>query len=825
MGGFGGQSAHWGAMDALAELRLGLRSLTRTPGYFTLGVVTLALGIGATTVLFSVTESVLWRPYTFSGAERLVELTEFNPRVNPLGNPVSAPNFRDWRERTHSFSQLAAITFGETHSLTGAGERVRSNAVSTGFFEMLEVHPAAGRTFSPQEEQSADARAVMVSDAFRRKRFGSGDVLGQQVKLDGELYTIIGVMPEGFRLEFSDGTAEPDLFLPLHPAEAGRKRNQRSLEVVGRLAPGVTLQRAQRELSAVAGQLAAEHPEDANWTARLENLREASTKFEQRSLFLFLGFAGLVLLVACANVAGLQLVRFTGRRREYALRIALGARRSALVRQGLAENAWIAVPGAALGALLASWGVAGVRAVLPAGKLVRSAEIAMDGTALAFVMALAAGLTLVLALAPLAGQQHLHLDEALRGGTKGGTTDRGTRRRLDLLMGAEVALAFVLLFSAGLFVSSYQRLSGAPLGFEPRDVLTMRISPGVGPRTGAVERRRYFGGLLETARHLGGVRDAALANGLPLDFPAGVKIERQGASLDSLARVVTSQYFGVMGISLLRGREFADTDAADAPRVAIVNENLAKALFGKQDPVGRRLTLLPDGDASIATGSVEIVGLARNTSELGVDEVPFQDVYLPFSQSPMRSMYVLLKTGGRAEEISTALRTEIRRMDADGVLYNIATMEERVRSGLRGAQFNLALVAVFAGLALLLAAVGVYGAVAFSTAQRTREFALRIALGAQPGSIVRLTLRNMARLTLAGAVCGLCAALVLGQVLKSALYMAPHLHTGMLYRVAVNDPVLLALAAALLVTVATLASVTPAARASWVHPGEALRHE
>ena len=410
-------------MNVFHALRLGLRSLTRTPGFFALALVTLSLGIGATTVLFSITESVLWRPFSFSEPERLVELTEFNPKVNPLGSPVSAANFLDWRQRSRSFERLAAMTFGESHSLTGSGERVRSTSVSAGFFETLRVPPATGRTFTDGEERSTDARVVVLTDAFWRSRFdAAADVLGRQVKLDGERYTVVGVLPADFRLEFLPGVAAPDLFLPLHPGDAMRKRNQRGLMAVGRLKDGVSAPQAAQEMSVVAIQLAAKHPEDANWTVNVENLRVAATKFESRTLFLFLGFACLVLLIACANVAGLQLVRFTGRQKEYALRLALGARRGALLRQALAENAWIAIPGGVLGALLASWGVAGVRAVLPAGGLARSTEIAMGVGSLAFVLALSLGATLLFALAPALLAWKLDLDRALRAGSKGATS-------------------------------------------------------------------------------------------------------------------------------------------------------------------------------------------------------------------------------------------------------------------------------------------------------------------------------------------------------------------------------------------------------------------
>ncbi|SPE25673.1 membrane hypothetical protein [Candidatus Sulfopaludibacter sp. SbA3] len=449
----------------------------------------------------------------------------------------------------------------------------------------------------------------------------------------------------------------------------------------------------------------------------------------------------------------------------------------------------------------------------------------MDGGSLAFVLAISLVVTLLFALAPALLSRTLDLDQSLRAGSKAGTVDRRTRRRMDFLIASEVALAFLLLFGAGLFVSSHSRLQQAPLGFDPHDVLTMRIVPGGNPKSTPEERRLFFGRLFQKAQSLPAVQHAAMAGGLPLDFPAGVSLAHAGAELSSLARVITPDYFRVMGIPLLQGRAFTNGDEHDAPRVAIVNENLAKLMFGDENPVGRRLTLLPGGDSAIPPGSVEIIGLARNTKELGVDEVPFEDVYLPFAQNPMRSMYLVLKTNGGTEGIAASLRQELRGLDADGVVYSVATMDERLRSGLRGARFNLALVAVFAGLAVLLAAVGIYGAVSFSAAQRTREFALRIALGALPRSILALTFTHTARIALAGAAGGLGASLILGRILKSALYMAPHLHPGMIYGVAVNDPGILLGAACIVVGVAAIAGISPAARASRVEPAEALRND
>jgi len=593
-------------------------------------------------------------------------------------------------------------------------------------------------------------------------------------------------------------------------------------------------------MQTLARQLAAESPRVAGlWTVNVENLRAAATKFDSRVLLLFFGFAALVLLIACANVAALQLVRYTGRQREIAVRIALGANRLALLREALAESAWIAIPGAIAGSLLAAWGVEGLRSLMPAGEFVRAGQIRMDPVALAFVLAVSCAAMLLFALAPSFTAPNLDLNDTLRGASKSIGANPRTRRRMDLLIAAEIALSFLLLFAAALFAASHQSLLNVPLGFDPHNVLALRIAPGGDRRMTPAESRAYYRQALEAAANIPGVREAAISGALPLDFDSSVIFKglssglsrapspqaNQAVNQDSLARVVSPGFFHLLAIPLLQGRAFTEGDSETAPRVAIVNQNFARKVFGAESPVGKIITLEPGGSLSIPPGPVQIVGLAANIKELGLDEVVFRDIYLPFAQNPSRSMYLAAKTGVDPETLIPALRGQLRAADSEASIYDAAGMETRLRNGLQGNRFRLFLVTVFAALAVLLAAAGVYGAIAFSVAQRTREFGLRMALGAPPNGILRLGVLRAIRLAAAGAACGLVAALALGAVLKDALYLAPGKHSGLLSGVAIHDPKSFLAAGIIVFTLAVLAALAPAVRAARIDPAIALRQE
>jgi putative ABC transport system permease protein len=805
----------------------GFRALAKTPGYFALALAALALGVAAATVLFSITESVVWRPLPFANSERLALLTTRNLKAVSERQAVSRADFRDWRARAHNFTALAAMSYGESHNLSAAGfgERVHAKTASANLFETLGVAPTLGRVFQPAEERAA-SRIAVLSDAYWRSRFdASPTVLGTAVKLDGEAYTIVGVLPAGFHLEFVD---DPDLFLPLDLSGAGASPQRRELAVIGRLAPVIGFAAAAAEMQALARQLAAESPRaDGNWSIDVENLRATVTKNDSRVLLLFFGFAALVLAIACANVAALQLVRYTGRQREIAVRIALGASRLALLREALAESAWIAIPGAIAGSLLAAWGLEGLRKLIPAGEFVRAGEIRMDPAALAFVLAISCAAMLLFALAPTFTAPNLDLNETLRGASKSIGANPRTRRRMDGLMAAEIALSFLLIFAAGLFAASHQRLLSVPLGFNPHNVLALRIAPGGARSMEPAESRAYYRQALETAANIPGVREAAICGALPLDFDSGVLFTAGGqpANQNSLARVVSPGFFHLLAIPLLQGRAFTEGDSETAPRVAIVNQNFARKVFGTESPVGKSITLEPDGSPSIPPGPVQIVGLAANIKELGLNEIVFNDIYLPFAQNPSRSMYLTARTGVDPETLIPALRSQLRAADSEASIYDAAGLETRLSNGLQGNRFRLFLVSIFAALAVLLAAAGVYGAIAFSVAQRTREFGVRMALGAPASGILRLGLMRAVRLAGAGAACGFVAAMALGALLQDALYLVPGKHGGLLFGVAIHDPKSFLAAGLIVIALALLAALAPAVRAARIDPAIALRQE
>jgi len=804
----------------------------KSPGFLTLAVATFALGVCAATVLFSVTESVLWRALPFAHPERLVVVWEKNlKRVD--ASSASLLNFADWRRRVQSVEGLAAMGSGDSRNLSsqGTGERVRVKRVSSGLFETLGVQPALGRTFRTDDEHAALTQPLIITDEFWHSHFaGSAAAVGQTLKLDGEPSTVVGVLPAGFHFEF---TSDPAVFVPLVMDAPDARRETRELVVIGRIRSGASMAQANAEMQGIARQLASAYPRaNGGWSAGVEDLREAFTKFYRRDLFLYLGFAGFVLVIACANVAGLLLVRSVGRQKEFALRTALGARAGDLWRLALAETAWIAVPGGVLGSLLAAWGVSAMRGLLPASMLLRSNGISMDLTALGFVLAVSMASAIAFAAAPAAMASKLNIETALRDGSKSVNVSPRISRRIDGLIAAEITLAFLLLFGAGLFVSSHARLHQVALGFDPHHVLTMRVSTGLSSRAESATMRETERRALEMAASTAGVQLAAVSSDLPLIgasavhfVPSGQPRPAHGEEPYSLVRAVSPDYFNVMGMRLLQGRAFTDADSGSARRVAIVNQNLAHRIFGDENPVGRSLEILAGGASNVPAGTVLIVGLAPNIKEVDLNEVEFNDIYCPLAQNPVRAFYVAVKTSEQPDIMGPELRRALQSLVPDGAVYDVATMDGRIDGSLAGPRFNLAMVSFFAGLAVLLAAVGVYGAISFSAAQRMREFGLRMALGAGRRSIVGITMARSGRLALVGAACGLVLSLVAGSMLQSALYLVPGKHGGVLYGVGIHDPASLAGSAALMLALASLAAIAPAIRASRVEPLAALRDD
>lgn len=813
------------------DLRYGLRVLLKKPSFFATTSLTLALGIGAATTLFSLVESQLWRPLPFPQPERLAVIWAHNLKQTWRNTSVSAADFVDWRQRARIFARLAAKGSSTPRNFDANGlvDHLRVGAVSSGFFETLGVAPAAGHVFSHSNEQAGLLNEAMVSNALALRVFGSAHAaLGKSIKLDGAAYTVIGVLPTHFRLEVF---RTPDVFLPLD-LRSDRHREDRTLVVLGRLHEGTSLTSAQAEMDALTHQLATEHPEtNAAWGARVENLRTSLTLYARTPLLLFFAFSVFVLLIACANIAGLQLIRSVVRQREFAVREALGASRWAMIRQAIAESAWIAVTGCALGILLAIWGVHALQLLPLTDMLPREGEMSLDKWSVVFAVVTSMVSTFLFGLSPGFSASKISVESALRESGRVASSSLGTRRRIELLAAGQVMLAFLSLFGVGLFVSTNRALAHVPLGFDARNILSMLIPLSGARYSDASEIREFYGRAMQQAAATPGVSECALASDLPLRGALDVNFVRaerprpaRGQEPSSLDRIVTPDYFHLLGIPILQGRGFTDHDSGSAPRVAIINQNLARHLFAGESALGKELLILAGGDPAVPEGKVQIVGIVSNTKELALNEVDFNDIYLPFAQNPDRVMFALVKSSATGS-VGPLLRKKLQDLDRSEFVADTQSMDSYVAEALQGNQFRLTLIAAFATAALLLTVIALYGAVSFAVAQRTRELGLRIALGAQRTGILALTLRHILRLTTAGSVCALVIAFIAGSVLGRGLYLVPHEHSGVLYGVGIHDPLSFAWAAGVVLLLATLAGLVPGLRAMRIDPYTALRCE
>jgi predicted permease len=823
----------WPSLEQLTQdVRYGARLLTKQPTFSATAILTLAVGIGATTTVFSVVEAEIWKPLPFPDSHRLVAIETTGPGSSGAREPVSVPDFRDWRSQSHAFEDLAAFRWSVGHVLRGRDgpETVRGRPVTSNFFTVLQRMPALGRTFGSEDGRSS--RAVILSDACWRRLFGADpQILGRAILLDDEPHVVVGVLGAE-RLEF---IPDPDLFTAIDLSATGAgDRGARDLNAIGRLKEGVDIASAEANLRIVAQRLARDHPADhVGRGVRVEGLREALTGWNWRPLFFFLGTALLVLLLSCANVANLLLARAVSRQREFAIRGALGGGRRALARQLLVEGSLLALPGAAVGLVLAGWALKAVSAWLPPGYVDRGGQFGLDARVLGFAIAAAGLAAIVFGLVPafVATRRNLSSMLAQGGRTIGGSP--GERRARHGLVVVEVTLALVLLFGAGLFLNSFVRLTRLPLGFEPQDRLTMQIAIA-----GAqyAEPRQILGfseRLVEAVRAVPGVGEAAVGTSVPLGGGASARFmvadhprPATGEEPRGLIRAVAPEYRRTLGIRLVAGRDFTAQDVDGAPRVALINEHLARRFFAGANPVGKELVVLRGGGRSwVKGGSAQIVGVVSNVKDVGMIEVDFNDIYLPFAQSPAPSIQLIVSTSVPALGVVDSVRRAALAVDPDLPVTGITTMAQRVDDALRSDRFHLLLIGAFAAVATLLAAIGIFGAMAYAIEQRTREFGVRLALGANRLGILALALGQSARLGLAGTALGLGLSLALARLLGDALYLVQGKHNGLIYGVSTTDPLTLACACATLVGAATLAGLVPARRATRVDPMVALRCE
>ncbi len=822
----------------LRDIRFGARMLRKNPGFTAIAVLTLALGIGANTAIFSVLEAQLWKPLPFPESENLVFVNRTDLKHPERTNLLSAPDFQDWEPQAKSsFENICAFDPGSYRILRGAGasERVISESISADFFETLRAPLSVGRPFTPEEHEAGHDHEAILSYPFWQNHFGGGQTaIGQALALDGIAYTIVGVAPQGLRFEFF---GDPDLYVPLVlNSKDSANRVTPSLFVVARLKPDIRPPAAQAQMEVIARRLAGQYPrEDGERGIKIEGLRESFVSYAQMPLFFFAGAAGLVLLIACANVASLLLARGLARQREFAVRAALGAGRAALVRQLLIEGALLGTIGGVLGSLAAAWGAQALSGFLPGDLLPRNVAPSVDARVFAFALAVCFVTVLLSALLPGLFSSRVDLNDALRGGSRNLSGGPGQRRVRGMLVIAEVTMAVVLLFGAGLFLNSFIREVRAPLGFDPHNLLSLNVAFPKDRYAQPEQLMVAYDQILQRVAAVPGVRAAGFASQIPFAGGIGSNFTiagRPGAASGeqphSLLRSVTPNYFQLLKIRFLAGRFLAESDTEHSPRVIVVNENLVRRYFGSENPIGAELDIVPEewGDGIAKQPfRARIVGVVENTHMFGPNEVPFSDTYFPVAQAPVSSLFLVASTSLPAGSVLTPIRQQIAQLDRNILLSHAATMDERASQALRGARGNLALIGIFAGLALALVAVGIFGAIAYFVEQRTREFGIRLALGAMPGRILRHALAQSAVIGFCGLALGVAISLLLGRLLRSALYLVPGEHTGLLYGVSIYDPLTLVAGCALLVGVLFLASYIPARKAMRVDPLVALRYE
>jgi len=799
------------------DLRYGARMLLKKPGFTLIAIVTLGLGIGANTAIFSIVNGVLLSALPYPQPEQLTMVWLDNRQQGIRDDITSYPNFQDWRDRNKTFQGMAGAR-SLNFSLTGVGEpeEIRAATVSANFFQLMGVNPARGRGFTAEEEQPGKDKIVVLSHGLWQRRFG-GDpgILNKTISLNGEPHVVVGLMPPGF--QFPEKT---EIWGPLAPDEQARAaRGSFWLPVVGRLKPGVTRAHAQADMDVIGKQLEQQYPDtNAGYGVNVVPLMEQTVGSIRRSLLVLFGAVLFVLLIACANVANLLLAGAAARQREIAVRVALGAGRWRIIRQLLTESALLSVAGGALGVLLASWGLQLLLDLSPA-NIPRLENIRLDARALGFTLGLSLLTGLIFGLAPALQTSHLELSETLKEGGRTGAGGARAQGLRSVFIVAEVALTLALLVGAGLLIRSFWRLHQVNPGFKTDRLLTLQLTLPRSKYPEGLPRVSFFERLQERLAALPGVEAASATSSilLPrLTNSSGFTIENKPQDPreqrpDLPFDVVQPNYFQTMGIQLLNGREFTAQDTRDKPQVAIVNETLVKRYFPNEDPIGKRFTF---GDVNNNPRWITIVGVVRDTKRQGLDLPVRIESWMPHAQLPLRYMEVTLRTAGDPLALSQAARETVWSLDRDLPIPKMQTMEQILSENAAQRRLNMLLLGLFALVALILAAVGIYGVMSYAVTQRTREIGLRVALGAQTRDVLGLIVGQGMKLALAGVIIGLAAAFVLTRLMSS-----------MLFDVSVTDPVTFAAIAVLLTGVAFVACWVPARRAAKVDPMVALRCE
>jgi len=824
------------------DLRYGVRTLLKNRSFTAIAIITLAIGIGANTAIFSVVDAVLLRPLPYPDPERLVVLWSAPPGQR---GGSSLPDYREWRDRSQGFEGLGGFFYGD-FNLSGQNqdpERVQGASVTTNLFSVLGVNPAIGRSFLPEEDQFGRHRVALLSDGLWRRRYGADPrLIGETIGLGGESYTVVGVMPPD--MPFLDNTPRVELWRPISfpPGDNMDSRNNYFVTLIGRLKNGVTLNQAQAEVEGIAATIKQNFPGNDQLEASVAPLSEELIGSVRSGLLVLLGAVGFVLLVACVNVANLLLARAASRERELAIRASLGASRARLIRQLMLEGVPLGLIGGAAGLLLATWGVALLQSMLPA-TLPRHNAISINPNVLLFTLSISILTITVFGLLPALQATRVDVRDGLSEGGRGLTAGRRRSRVRSMLVAAELALALVLLIGAGLMVRSFLKLSRVDAGFNPHNVLTMRIPlPEAKYKVPTTLNSpspaglAFFEQMLGRVRNIPGVQSAGVSTMLPLGAGSGwgkfFSIEGRPvpASLSQVPAVrfllISEDYLTAMGIPVLRGRAFNDRDTAESQQVAIINDTIARRFFADEDPLGKTIwmgppeSLLPPDAQTPDNQFVRrtIVGVVADVKGPSLDKAANAEVLAPYQQYRREgwtnTMMLAVRTSGPPQAPLAAVRNILHDMDSEQPITSVANMEERMTVAMSQPRFSTVLLGLFALMGLVLASVGIFGVMSYVVTQRTHEIGIRLALGASRRDVLALVVGQGFRLTLVGLVIGLTASLALTRLMSS-----------LLFGVSATDLATFGVISVLLTVVSLLACYLPARRATKVDPMTALRYE
>ncbi len=800
------------------DVRYGARLLAKNPGFTVIAILTLALGIGASTAIFSVVNTVLLRPLPFSESDRLVRVWEANPKRGYARNVVNPLNFLDWRDQNRSFGPMAAVAGGSANiNLANGPVTVPALFVTPDFFSVLQVAPLIGRTFSDEDGIPGRDDRVILTYEFWQEHFGSDSrVINRPLKINDQSKLVVGVLPKGFAVP----NIKASLWIPFaFTRDSDFAKRGRYLRVIARLKPGITMTQAQQDMERVAGYTAELRPDfNAGWGAMVIPMLKDVTSDVRTPLFVLFSAVGFVLLIACANVANLMLMRGVRRSREIAVRTALGAARSRVVRQLFVESLLLATAGTLGGLAIAKWGLTGLLSLIPeASHLPRMESIRIDTYVFVFAVVLALATTILFGLLPALRLSRIDLHNTLKQGTTRGGIG-GNRALRQTLVVAEIALALLLSVGAGLLIRSFQRLTSVDLGFDADHLVSMGVSISDVKYSGPAKQVRYVERLLDEIRQIPGVRSASTTDWLPLAselvsgscFALGTQEPVNSATAPGAQFLIVSPaYFATMGTPLLRGRDFNERDTLTAPSAAIVNQSFASRFFPKGDALGQQL-----GVCWTVKNPVQIVGVVADSRQTKLRDAPVPTIYLANSQAPLGGATFVVRATGDPQQVLRSVEVAIHRVDPDQPITDVRTMQTVFSDSAADARFQVVLLVIFAGLAVALAIIGVYGVVSYSVGQRTQEIGVRMAMGAAASTIARMVLREALLLAAFAVAIGLAGALALTRLMEA-----------LLYETAPNDPLTLMAAALAVLLVATIAALIPAHRAMQVDPMVALRYE